>query len=45
MCKKGQSVIFNRVEYRLTLKGRLYAAWFLLEDRLKQLAQKLKESE
>lgn len=42
MCRKGQTVMFNGVPYRLTLKGRLYAEWLILIDRLKRLALKLK---
>lgn len=45
MCKKGQTVIFKGVEYRLTLKGQLYATWLILEDRIKRLARKLKNTE
>ena len=42
MCRKGQTVMFNGIEYRLTLKGRLYAAWLNAGERLKRLALKLK---
>lgn len=35
MCKRGQMVLFNGVEYRLTLKGRLYAAWISLIEKIK----------
>lgn len=42
MCRRGQTVMFNGVEYRLTLKGRLYAEWLILIDRLKRLALKLR---
>lgn len=45
MCRRGQTVMFNGVEYRLTLKGRLYAEWFIIIDRLKRLALKLKRKE
>lgn len=27
MCKRGQTVWYDGKEYRLTLKGRIYATW------------------
>lgn len=39
MCRKGQTVIYNGVEYRLTLKGRIYAEWLILLSRIKKLAR------
>lgn len=41
MFRKGQTVIYNGVEYRLTLKGRIYAAFLNLLDRIRRLAQDL----
>lgn len=43
MCRKGQTVTYNGVEYRLTLKGRIYATFLSFLDRIKRLAQDLKE--
>jgi len=37
MCRRGQTVMFNGVEYRLTLKGRLYAEWLMLTDKIRCL--------
>ena len=34
--------MFNGVEYRLTLKGWIYAFWFSLEDKFERMTQKLK---
>lgn len=42
MCRRGQTVLFKGVPYRLTLKGRLYAEWLIIIDRLERLALKLK---
>lgn len=36
MCRRGQTVTFNGVEYRLTWKGRLYAAWLVFWERIKK---------
>lgn len=36
MCRKGQTVRFNNIEYRLTLKGRIYVAWLLFRERIKR---------
>lgn len=41
MCRKGQTVMFNGKEYRLTWKGRLYASWLLFVDRIKKMARNL----
>lgn len=35
MCRKGQTVVYNGVEYRLTLKGRIFAAWLTVERALR----------
>lgn len=35
MRKRGRTVLFDGVEYRLTLKGRLYAAWISLMEKIK----------
>jgi hypothetical protein len=43
MFRKGQTVTYNGVEYRLTLKGRIYAAFLNLLDRIKRLTRDLKE--
>ena len=43
MCRKGQTVLFNGVPYRLTLKGRIYAAWFAFEDWVARMLKRNKE--
>lgn len=37
MCRKGQTVMFNGVPYRLTMKGRIYAGWLIFVDWFKRL--------
>ena len=36
MCRKGQTVMFNGVPYRLTMKGRIYAGWLIFVDWFKR---------